>query len=95
MALIFFRDKLPGNAHKSVMILIDLIIMFFAVAVMSEAGIRLAVSVMSQTSPLLGISRGIVYAMAPISGVLIAIAQIINLYEDITGVDLNKTKEAE
>ncbi len=95
MALIFFRDKLPGNAHKSVMILIDLIIMFFAVAVMSEAGTRLAVSVMSQTSPLLGISRGIVYAMAPISGVLIAIAQIINLYEDITGVDLNKTKEAE
>lgn len=93
MALIFFRDKLQGQQHKALMILIDLLIMFFALAVMTEAGSRLAISVMSQTSPLLGISRGIVYAMAPISGILIAIAQIINLYEDITGVDLNKEAE--
>ncbi len=94
MALIFFRDKVKGNPHKALMIAIDLIIMFFALAVMTEAGTRLAISVMSQSSPLLGISRGVVYAMAPISGVLIAIAQVINLYEDITGIDLNSVKEA-
>ena len=93
MALIFFRDKLSGNSHKALMVFIDLLIMFFALAVMTEAGSRLAISVMSQGSPLLGISRGIVYAMAPVSGIMIAIAQLINLYEDFTGIDLNKPKE--
>lgn len=93
MALTFFRDKLTGQPHKLLMILIDGIILAFALGVMTEAGTRLAISVMEQYSPLLGISRGIVYAMAPISGVLIALAQVINLYEDITGTDLEQLKE--
>ena len=36
-------------------------------------------------SALLGIPRSLVYAMAPISGIFIIVAQLINLYEDITG----------
>ena len=34
---------------------------------------------------LLGIPRSLVYSIAPISGIFIIIAQIINIYEDITG----------
>ena len=37
-------------------------------------------------SALLGIPRSLVYAVAPISGIFIIAAQIINLYEDITGI---------
>jgi len=33
----------------------------------------------------LGIPRSLVYSIAPISGIFIIIAQIINIYEDITG----------
>ena len=36
-------------------------------------------------SALLGIPRSLVYSIAPISGIFIIIAQIINIYEDITG----------
>lgn len=45
----------------------------------------LALSARQEFSALLGIPRSLVYAITPISGVFITIAQIINLYEDITG----------
>ena len=49
---------------------------------------RLAFAAQMEYSALLGISRALVYSMAPIAGVLIIVAQIINLYEDITGREL-------
>ena len=45
----------------------------------------LAVSASREFSALLGIPRSLVYSIAPISGIFIIIAQIINIYEDITG----------
>lgn len=45
-------------------------------------------------SALLGIPRSLVYAMAPVSGIFIIIAQLINLYEDVTGIKIEGGNES-
>ena len=49
---------------------------------------------MHEYSALLGISRGLVYAMAPVAGVFIVLAQVINLYEDVTGNVIEEEKKS-
>ena len=44
-------------------------------------------------SALLGIPRSLVYAMAPISGLFIIVAQVINIYEDVTGITIEGGNE--
>ena len=44
---------------------------------------------------LLGIPRSLVYSIAPISGVFIILAQIINIYEDITGEKVDSKEGAD
>ena len=88
MALIVFRDKLNPQGRKILMSAIDILILLFALFVMTIGGVKLALSARSVYSALLGIPRSLVYAMAPISGVFIIVAQIINLYEDITGKEI-------
>lgn len=85
MALVFIRDKMKGKNKKILMAAMDAIIFLFALFVMIIGGTKLALSAAKEYSALLGISRGIVYGMAPISGVFIVLAQIINIWEDITG----------
>ena len=81
IALIVFRDKLNPQGRKILMIFIDALILLFALFVITIGGVKLALSARSVYSALLGIPRSLVYAMAPISGVFIIVAQIINLYE--------------
>ena len=71
MSLTLVRDKFTGKAHTALLVAID--------------GFKLAVSASREFSALLGIPRSLVYSIAPISGIFIIIAQIINIYEDITG----------
>ena len=54
-------------------------------------GFKLAVSASREFSALLGIPRSLVYSIAPISGIFIIIAQIINIYQDITGEKVDAT----
>lgn len=67
------------------MTFIDILILLFALFVITIGGIKLSMSAVKVYSALLGIPRSLVYAMAPISGVFIILAQIINIYEDVTG----------
>ena len=90
MALIVFRYKLNPQGRKILMIFIDALILLFALFVITIGGVKLALSARSVYSALLGIPRSLVYAMAPISGVFIIVAQIINLYEDVTGKEIGK-----
>ena len=78
MALVLVRDRLSPNRKK-------VLILVFALFVIIIGGTKLALSAVKEYSALLGISRGLVYSMAPISGVFIILAQIINIYEDVTG----------
>lgn len=85
MSLVLILDKLTPAKRRMLMAVIDILILVFAIFVITIGGFKLAMSARKVYSALLGIPRSLVYAMAPISGIFIVIAQFINIYEDITG----------
>lgn len=89
MALTFLRDKLEPNKKRLVTISVDALILIFAFAILFVGGAKLAFAASMEYSALLGVPRSLVYAMAPVSGLFIVIIQIINIYEDYTGVSLS------
>ena len=89
MALTFLRDKLEPNKKRLVTIGVDALILIFAFAIIFVGGAKLAFAASMEYSALLGVPRSLVYAMAPVSGLFIVIIQIINIYEDYTGVSLS------
>lgn len=93
MALLFFRDKFPQPSRKMLMIAIDVLVLLVALLVITIGGARLAFSARMELSALLGISRGLVYAVAPISGVFIVLIQLINIWEDATGIAVDNPQE--
>ena len=88
MALVLFHDSLKPSGQRILMIFIDTLILLFAILIITIGGFKLALSARQEFSALLGIPRSLVYAMAPISGIFIILAQIINLYEDVTGTKI-------
>lgn len=90
MALLFVREKFSPPLRKSLTVGVDVVILIVAVVIMIYGGIMLAVSAQKEFSALLGIPRSLVYAMGPIAGVLIVIAQVINIYEDVTGLTVGQ-----
>ena len=95
MSLTLIRDKFTGKAHTALLVAIDGLILLMAIFVFTIGGFKLAVSASREFSDLLGIPRSLVYSIAPISGVFIVLAQIINIYEDITGEKVNSKEGAE
>lgn len=91
MALLFARDKLPEAIRHKVIIGVDVLILVVAVFII-YGGLELAISARKEFSALLGIPRSLVYAMAPIAGVFIVFAQLINIYEDVTGIKIEVRK---
>lgn len=89
MALLFIRDKFGSQQKRILMVLTDCLILVFALFVIIIGGTKLALSAQQELSALLGISRGLVYAVAPLAGIFIVIAQLINIWEDITGIMLD------
>lgn len=85
MSLVLILNKLTPAKRRMLMAIIDILILVFAIFVITIGGFKLAMSARKVYSALLGIPRSLVYAMAPISGIFIIIAQFINIYEDITG----------
>jgi TRAP-type C4-dicarboxylate transport system permease small subunit len=94
IALFFFRDKLPANLRRGLIIAMDALVLVTIFAIMVVGGVKLVYSARMEFSPILFIPRSLVYAMGPVSGVLIAFLQLIHLWEDVTGKDLSKEKEA-
>lgn len=94
MCLVLVRDSLNPTGRRILMTLVDLLILLFALFVITIGGFKLALSAEKVYSALLGIPRSLVYAMAPVSGLFMIAAQIINLYEDITGITIEGGNEA-
>lgn len=88
MALLFVQSQMKPAARRALVIFSDVLVLLFAIFVMVMGGINLAVSARQEFSSLLGIPRSLVYAMAPIAGVFTIVAQIINLVEDFTGIEI-------
>ncbi len=93
MALTFLRDKTDPRTQRLIKIFVDALILVFAVSIIVIGGTKLALSAQMEYSALLGIPRSLVYAVAPISGVFIIFAQLINLYEDFTGISVEGGNE--
>jgi TRAP-type C4-dicarboxylate transport system permease small subunit len=74
LALDLLQTKLSGQKARVMQIVIELIVLAFAVAVLLVGGSRLVYVMLrlGQTSPALGIALGYVYAVVPISGLVIA-----------------------
>lgn len=85
MALTLIPDRVNPKAQKVLRVIIDLIILLVALFVIVIGGFKLVHSAQAQRSALLGIPRSLVYVVAPISGIFIILAQIINLWESWTG----------
>ena len=90
MCLVLVRDSLSPAGRRILMTVIDVLILLFAITI---GGFKLALSAQKVFSALLGIPRSLVYAMAPISGLFIILAQIINIYEDVTGITIEGGNE--
>lgn len=93
MSLVLVRDKLNPSGRRVLMTAIDVLILLFALFVITIGGVKLALSAVKVYSALLGIPRSLVYSMAPLSGVFIIVAQIINIYEDVTGTVIEGGEE--
>ncbi|GAA1229310.1 TRAP transporter small permease [Prauserella halophila] len=85
MALLFLRDRFPQAAQRTLIIGTDVLVLVFAVVVLVIGGTMLALSAATNYSALLGISRGLVYTIGPVAGLAIAFAQVLNIWEDLTG----------
>ena len=83
------------KAHTALLVVIDGLILLMAIFVFTIGGFKLAVSASREFSALLGIPRSLVYSIAPISGVFIVLAQIINIYEDVTGEKVESKEGAD
>lgn len=88
MCLVLVRDNLKPERRRILMTFLDILILVFAVLVITIGGFKLAMSATHEYSALLGIPRSLVYGMAPLSGLFIIMAQIINIYEDVTGITI-------
>ena len=95
MSLTLIRDKFTGKAHTALLVVIDGLILLMAIFVFTIGGFKLAVSASREFSALLGIPRSLVYSIAPISGVFIVLAQIINIYEDVIGEKVESKEGAD
>ena len=95
MSLTLIRDKFTGKAHTALLVVIDGLILLMAIFVFTIGGFKLAVSASREFSALLGIPRSLVYSIAPISGVFIVLAQIINIYEDDTSEKVESKEGAD
>lgn len=94
MCLVLVRDSLKPEKRRVLMTVIDVLILIFAIFVITIGGFKLAMSAQKVFSALLGIPRSLVYAMAPVSGLFIIVAQIINIYEDVTGITIEGGNES-
>lgn len=93
MKMSFLVDKLSKEKRRVLDIVIELLIIVFAVAVLIYGGVTIMDLTMTQKTASLGVSQGVVYAVMPISGVLIAIYGILNIADMCTGNYVQKTEE--
>lgn len=87
MALVVVRDILPTAGRRALVVAVDLLVLVFALAVITIGGALLAYAARHETSALLGIPRSIVYGVAPIAGALIVLVQLVNVWEDVVDPD--------
>lgn len=85
MALTIVRDRFPARSKRVLVIGIDVLILVLAMLVLGIGGAFLAWGSRGDISALIGISRGLVYAVVPIAGAAITLAQVLNIVDTLRG----------
>lgn len=87
MRMGFMADKLNAAGQKVLNIFSEILVMLLAGSVMIYGGVAIMDLTMTQSTASLGIPMGVVYAIIPVSGVLIVIYSILNIIDLIAGVE--------
>ena len=87
MRMTFVADKLPKEQRKILEIVIELLIIAFAVIVLIYGGFTIMGLTMTQKTASLGVMMGVIYAVVPICGILIAIYGVLNVIDLCTGYE--------
>lgn len=96
MRMGFLADKLNGKKRLALEVVIEALILAFAVIVLIFGGIRIMNLTMTQVTASLGIPMGTVYTVVPLSGVLIVIYTVLNIIDLCAGrIELGDTEEAQ
>ena len=85
MRMTFIADKLPKEQRKILEIVIELLIIAFAVIVLIYGGFTIMGLTMTQKTASLGVMMGVIYAVVPICGILIAIYGVLNVIDLCAG----------
>nr|WP_296086442.1 TRAP transporter small permease [uncultured Blautia sp.] len=87
MRMTFVADKLPKEQRKILEIIIELLIIAFAVIVLVYGGFTIMGLTMTQKTASLGVMMGVIYAVVPICGILIAIYGVMNVIDLCAGCE--------
>lgn len=87
MRMTFIADKLPKEQRKILEIVIELLIIAFAVIVLIYGGFTIMGLTMTQKTASLGVMMGVVYAVVPICGILITIYGVLNVIDLCAGYE--------
>ena len=87
MRMTFIADKLPKEQRKILEIIIELLIIAFAVIVLIYGGFTIMGLTMTQKTASLGVMMGVIYAVVPICGILIAIYGVLNVIDLCAGYE--------
>ena len=87
MRMTFVADKLPKEQRKILEIIIELLIIAFAVIVLVYGGFTIMGLTMTQKTASLGVMMGVIYAVVPICGILIAIYGVLNVIDLCAGYE--------
>lgn len=83
MSIVFIKEKFNENVQNILNLLIDVIVLIFAVIVLGYGGYLNSVTQFSQTDSILPVSAGFIYLALPISAVLIMFYSVCNIIDDI------------
>ncbi len=96
MRMGFVADKLTGKKRLILEVVIEALVLAFAVIVLIFGGIRIMNLTMTQVTASLGIPMGTVYTVVPLSGVLIVVYTVLNIIDLCTGnIVLDESEEAQ
>ena len=93
MRMTFVADKLPKEQRKILEIVIELLIIAFAVIVLIYGGFTIMGLTMTQKTASLGVMMGVIYAVVPICGILIALYGVLNLADLCKGYENPEIEE--
>ncbi|MBD1382544.1 TRAP transporter small permease [Metabacillus arenae] len=83
IAITFLQNKLSEKLKKVTVIIGDILVIVFSILVLIIGGAAIVSNTMGQMSASLGIQMGYIYMILPLTGFLILLYSILNLYQVI------------